>query len=432
MRPGSRALAQSVAVAAAVAGLIGLAGPANAAIRIKLPPGGETFKVGGHPGAIVGVFSGGEQVFVTDGSNLDELTSEGSGVHDIPMKSAVNSVAYDSFTQTIWVSSPAGTLTLLNYPKTFQVPDGSGPIVADPHTDVIWITNPSAGTVAGFDESEQTILTTIHVGADVGPIADDPVTETVWVASDHGYVSEVSEVSDTVTAKVPVARGPKPGVITGLAVDQQSGTVWVTSYQPGAHAATLPGRLTEISATSHKVLATMPVGPKPSAVAAQWQTGTVWVTVPGQDRLQLVDERPLKVTGSFATGADPVSVSPEFIGKNVWVSDHQDGTVTGYNFVTPVFHSRAHASATVGHSFTFTVQALGPPAPTLTMSGKLPEGVRATVTPGMIKLTGTPAASAAHRTFHLTVSAGNGIGDRSDRYNVVQHLVITVSAGSQS
>jgi hypothetical protein len=75
--------------------LIGLAGPANAAIGIKLPPGSETFKVGGHPGAIVGVFSAGEQVFVTDGSNLDELTSEGSGVHDIPMKSAVNSVAYE-------------------------------------------------------------------------------------------------------------------------------------------------------------------------------------------------------------------------------------------------------------------------------------------------------------------------------------------------
>jgi hypothetical protein len=235
-----------------------------------------------------------------------------------------------------------------------------------------------------------------------------------------------------VTARIPVASGPKPGVITGIAVDQQSGTVWVTSYQPGAHAATLPGRLTEISATSHKVLARMPVGPKPSAIATQWQTGTIWVTVPGQDRLQLADERPLKVTGSFATGADPVSVSPEFIGKNVWVSNHQDGTVTGYNFVTPVFHSRTHASATVGHSFTFTVQALGPPAPTLTMSGKLPEGVRATITPGMIKLTGTPAASAAHRTFHLTVSASNGIGDRSDQYNVVQHLVITVSAGSQS
>ena len=70
--------------------------------------------------------------------------------------------------------------------------------------------------------------------------------------------------------------------------------------------------------------------------------------------------------------------------------------------------------------------------PPLTISGKLPPGVRATIEPGMLKLAGTPAESAAHRTFHLTVSASNGIGDRSDQYTFVQHLVITVTAGSQS
>jgi hypothetical protein len=133
------------------------------------------------------------------------------------------------------------------------------------------------------------------------------------------------------------------------------------------------------------------------------------------------------IVRTFATGKDPVSVSAEPIGQNVWVSNHQDGTVTGYHIAPATIRSRPNANAEVGHAFSFKVRAQGSPLPALTVSGKLPPGVRqVAVSPGVIKLTGTPTESAAHQSFQLTVTAGNGVGNASHQYTVTQQLVIKV------
>jgi DNA-binding beta-propeller fold protein YncE len=433
MRAGIRPVIGVILAVAAAS--FGVAGPASAAPEVKLPPGGATFKIGGNPGPVLGTYAGDEFFLAANGSDLDlgHFEPLNTGVDVSSAGFTVNSMTYDAIRKNIWVAGSNGTLLWFNGGEKFTIPVGSGPIVADSHSDLVWLTYPASGAVAGFDESKQQILTTIQVGPDLGAIAADPPARTLWVAGDHGFVFVISEVSKSVTAKIPVARSPKPGIITGIATDQDTKTVWVTSYIPGAHAAELPGKLTEISAVTDKVLATIPVGPKPSALAAEPQTGTLWVTVPGQDKLQLIDENPPRIVDTFATGADPVSVSAEPIGQDVWVSDHQDGTVRGYYIVPATIRSRPQVSAEAGHAFHFDVRAQGSPLPTVTITGKLPPGVRKIVkSTGEIELTGTPAQSAANQSFRLTVSAGNGIGNASHQYTVVQQLVITVSAGSPS
>ena len=77
------------------------------------------------------------------------------------------------------------------------------------------------------------------------------------------------------------------------------------------------------------------------------------------------------------------------------------------------------ATFTVGNTGSFTVQAAGFPAPTLSEDGALPAGV--TFTPGTAILGGTPAAGTAGN-YPITFTATNGVGD-----DAVQSFTLTVN-----
>ncbi len=81
----------------------------------------------------------------------------------------------------------------------------------------------------------------------------------------------------------------------------------------------------------------------------------------------------------------------------------------------PVITSASSTTFTVGVAGSFTVTAIGSPAPTITESGALPAGV--TFNAGV--LSGTPTANG---TFHITFTASNGISP-----NAVQNFTLTVN-----
>jgi hypothetical protein len=197
----------------------------------------------------------------------------------------------------------------------------------------------------------------------------------------------------------------------------------VTSYQPRDHDA---GTLTEINGKSLKVVATLSVGRKPAGISVDPNTGTAWVALAGEDKVLAVEEGRHVIGPSLPTGRDPVSVSADTGSCSVFTSNHQDGTVTGYRCSKPRFHALTQISAVVGRPFSFVDKVGGVPSPILTVHGKLPPGVHVRSRPGMVRFSGTPAKSAGHRTFRLTISASNGIGTGTGQYVFSRSLAIQV------
>lgn len=88
----------------------------------------------------------------------------------------------------------------------------------------------------------------------------------------------------------------------------------------------------------------------------------------------------------------------------------------------PAFTSATSATFTELEAATFPVTASGDPAPTISESGALPQGITFTAT----GLQGTPASGTA-KSYPLKFTATNGVGSPA-----VQNFVLTVAAASTS
>ncbi|MBL9096562.1 MAG: YncE family protein [Alphaproteobacteria bacterium] len=104
--------------------------------------------------------------------------------------------------------------------------------------------------------------------------------------------------------------------VLSLAVD--AGSVWVTSgYE-------LDGKLTRIDARSNAVVARIPVGKRPTSLAAY--AGAVWVVNTLSDNVMRIDPATNKVTATVAVGKTPAHIAGGF--GSLWVTNNADGTVT--------------------------------------------------------------------------------------------------------
>ncbi|MEP7154134.1 MAG: putative Ig domain-containing protein [Betaproteobacteria bacterium] len=138
----------------------------------------------------------------------------------------------------------------------------------------------------------------------------------------------------------------------------------------------------------------------------------------------------------FADGAaSPIIVggltNSTFYTCTVTATNAIGGTVSGSATVTPTngaiapgFTSPNNATFTVGTTGTHTVTATGVPAPGLSMSGTLPQGV--TFTPGTGVVTGTPPLGTVG-SYILTFTANNNVPS-----NAVQTFTLTVAKASQA
>ena len=94
----------------------------------------------------------------------------------------------------------------------------------------------------------------------------DPGTHTVYVPTNDGTVSVIDASTRTVTATVPVGKGP-----FGVAVDPDTHTVYVANYGDNS--------VSVIDASTRTVTATVAVGSGPRGVAVDPGTHTVYVTI---------------------------------------------------------------------------------------------------------------------------------------------------------
>ena len=112
------------------------------------------------------------------------------------------------------------------------------------------------------------------------------------------------------------------------------------------------------------------------------------------------------------------------------------GTVTQSFVLTvsakPAITSAASATATVGSSFNFTVKASGAPAPTMTVSGTLPQGLTWTDNGnGTATLAGTPGVDVGG-VYNLTFSASNSFGTTTQKFTLTVRQAPSITSASSA
>jgi hypothetical protein len=92
----------------------------------------------------------------------------------------------------------------------------------------------------------------------------------------------------------------------------------------------------------------------------------------------------------------------------------------------PVFTSANSAAALTGQAFTFVIASSGPPTPTITRSGTLPNGITFTArTDGTATLSGTPGPN-SYGTYPLTFTATNAYGTVRQTFTLTVNKVPTI------
>jgi YVTN family beta-propeller protein len=384
-------------------------------------------------------------------NSLDSTVSEISEarravIATIKVAASPVDIAVDPRTGTVWVTclgpfgKPAAdnvvseiseaSDTVVATIKVGLVPFG---IAADPRTGTVWVANTNAYSVSEISEASRTVVATVHTGTDSAPVSVtvDAGRGIVWVGKLHHNVLEINEATRSVIAAIKLGPGQAANSLNAVAVDPATGVAWVASdFYDGA------GYFSYASAVgtaSRKVLASVPV-PRAgryaniaSGIAADPQTGTVWVAENGANMVTLVSGGTDSVARNLATGDQPVAVAVDPVTSTVWVVNNYDDTVTEYAYSRPSFTTGSRISFALGARVRFQVHAKGFPIAVMTVSGALPPGIRARVAHGAVILTGVAAQSARGQTYRLTISADNGVGTPTGQYVVTQNLVLRVT-----
>ena len=155
------------------------------------------------------------------------------------------------------------------------------------------------------------------------------------------------------------------------------------------------------------------------------EPGSFTVTATGTPSPTITESGTLPEGVEFNTSTDELSGTPtqEGVFPVTFTASNGVGTNAVQHFTltvdaAPVFTSASSTTFTEGAEGSFTVTATGTPAPTITESGTLPEGVTFNETTD--QLSGTPTQEGV---FPVTFTASNGVGT-----NAVQHFTLTVDA----
>ncbi len=366
------------------ASLFVIGGQAGSALAS--PPATTTINVGVNPSGIAA--EPGDGTIWVANYKLPPSVSEISGKQVIrtitlptePNGTEANSVAADGITNTVWVTDSQGevfeidaltgaivdTITI-KAPKGSQDNADTEGIAVDPNLDLVFVAARDWNDVIEFAESSPDDQFAIPVGNPPQDIALDPAFGTAWVTnSANGTVCELvyqslsfgpAAVANTVV--LPTSAGV-PG---GVAVDHETGQVFVTSY-----AAKSVAVISEGDATLEYDI---PLGGGPFAVAAGGH-GEVWVTIePGgsmaQGLLGEIDETTGELTTTYPVGYGPdaLAVVP---GSGVYVANQcgssaacDPGTVTFLQagVSIPIPHIPLNP---VGHRLAIPISVTGFPA----------------------------------------------------------------------
>ena len=400
-------LIRAAAAIVPAAALLLTAAPAGSALAAARPA--STIKAGDGPEAIaVDTQTGSAWVADNAGGSVTEILG-GKVRATIMLGSTVSplDVAVDSRTGTVWVADgSSGTVTEISAKTatvlgTVTLAGGVvNSIAVDPVHGEVFVTEINLGDLVEFSENHTATQHVVSGGNTPLAVAADSAARTAWVTDESGTVTEASYTATSLKALHTLHVGGGPGAITA---DATTGLVFVAQNSGNAVAI--------ISAASRKVHA-VKVGRAPDSLAADPLHGDVWVASDNGDSLSQIRESTRRVTATYPLGFSPsrVAVQP---GAGVYAVNYEANAVT---FLTAGLRIRAASSAsfTVGRHRSVLISAIGFPAPSLTLAGKLPAGLHWSGHGASGRISGTPKHG-TDGTYHLTLRASTSWGRHASK-----------------
>lgn len=174
----------------------------------------------------------------------------------------------------------------------------------------------------------------VAVGAGPTAVAWNPVTRLFYVAnSSENAVSVVAGVGSRVTvgppapgqasAAVEIARIPVGTAPAGIAVNPETGAVYVTNQ--GSNTISVINGIT--------VTQTLPVGATPWGIAVDGATGAICVATFGDNKLMIIDSSTMATSAVLSVPGGPNAVAAG--GGRCYVTAFFAGSVTAVNLASP-------------------------------------------------------------------------------------------------
>jgi DNA-binding beta-propeller fold protein YncE len=393
--PTSHPFRHAAGLVPAVALLVAAAPAAQAA-----PRPADIIELGGAPQALaVDTATGSVWVAVNEISSQDITEIVGGKVRaTIPLGSVTPlDIAVDAHTGTVWVADggfgtvteiSAKTATVLRTITLQQANADDSSIAVDPEHGEVFVTEISLDDLVEFSESDPDTQYVTSGGNTPLAIAVYPAQRTAWVTDGVGDVTEVSYTGtrpkDIYTLKL---RGG-PGNITA---DAATGRIFVSQFSSNAVAI--------INAASRKV-STVKVGEAPGALNVDPLHGDVWVAT--ANGLSEFPETAHRVSATYPLGFSPSGVAA-VPNAGVYAANFRASNV----LFLPAglrLHAPRSVSFRTGRHGLVLITASGFPATSVSLSGRLPTGLRWATSGPNGRIAGTPR-SGTQGTYHLTVQA---------------------------
>jgi YVTN family beta-propeller protein len=397
----------STAAIVPAAAILMTAVPAGSAVAAARPSG--IIKAGDGPEAIaVDTQTGSAWVADNEGHSVTEIVG-GKVRATIMLGSTISplDIAVDSRTGTVWVADgSSGSVTEISARTaavlgTVVLPGAVvNSIAVDPVRGEVFVTEINLGNLAEFSESHTATQHVVSGGNTPLAVAVDSAARSAWVTDEVGTVTEVSYTASGLTVLHTLHVSGGPGAITA---DATTGLIFVAEDSGDAVAI--------INAASRKVR-TVKVGRAPGSLTADPLHGDVWVANDDSDNLSQIQESTRRVTATYPVGFSParVAVQP---GVGVYAVNFGANSVT---FLPAGLRIRAPRSATFTtsrHGSTLII-AIGFPAPSLTLSGRLPAGLHWSDRGPDGRISGTPKRG-TDGTYHLTLRASTSWGRHASK-----------------
>jgi DNA-binding beta-propeller fold protein YncE len=309
-----------IAIAGAMAGCGG--GSESEAADLPTPKLGETFDLGGAPGAVA-VADG--SVWVTDSAagTVARLRPDGK-LEGRPIEIEGGPTSITASEDSVWVASGTGLISRIDAASGKAAPVAElspqpGGLAAD--LDSVWVTHPADDRVSRIDATTGDTLDEF----DVGDLPTDVVLAggSAWVANvDDGTVSRIEVESGEVSEPISVASGQA----LALAADETG--VWVAATDDARVEGVEVSRIDTASGEPDNASASLDTGiPVRLAIGE----GGIWAMLAGpalngEGSVALIDPATSKASGeALEVGAQPRSIATG--GGYVWVTD-AEGTLT--------------------------------------------------------------------------------------------------------
>ncbi len=278
-------------------------------------------------------------------------------------------------------------------------------------------TSPGVSTntsVSSSDEGSGVVGASVTYTATVAPVAPGTGTPTgtVSFSDSHGPIAGCSEAT--------LNEGSPDTVTCATTHETPAGSDEITAtYSGDSNYAGSTGTTTENVQESPAITS------EDATTFSEGHEGSFKVTATGTPAPSVSESGALPEGVSFESSTDELSGTPtqEGVFYVTFEASNGVGTNAVQHFTltvdaAPVITSEESATFTEGHEGSFKVTATGTPAPSVSESGALPEGV--SFESSTDELSGTPTQEGV---FYVTFEASNGVGT-----NAVQHFTLTVDA----